>query len=206
MGVASARAAPAPCSSTASRCRAACRTPGRSSSNRGRSIVDFVGRRARAAVPRSPHPRHRRRPMRNFVRCTSIARSPRGERPYSWHPLRSCPCNDPRGNRMRLPTRSLLIAAIALAGACEPPVATPPAPPPTSVALFDPLATPAVVPTPNDFAFIGGDARTSTRPIRRASRRRKRRSTCTCAASTASPPRRRPRAPSRPRSIRRRRR
>ena len=58
---------------------------------------------------------------------------------------------------MRLPTRSLLIAAIALAGACEPPVATPPAPPPTSVALFDPLATPAVVPTPNDLAFIGGD-------------------------------------------------
>ncbi|HEY2748294.1 MAG TPA: hypothetical protein VGL86_26910 [Polyangia bacterium] len=51
----------------------------------------------------------------------------------------------------------VVIVVLALAGACEPPVATAPAPPPISVALFDPLATPAVVPTPNDLAFTGGD-------------------------------------------------
>ncbi len=49
------------------------------------------------------------------------------------------------------------LVVVTLLGACEPPVRTPPAPPPISVALFDPLATPAVVPTPNDLAFTGGD-------------------------------------------------
>ena len=49
------------------------------------------------------------------------------------------------------------LVVVPLALACEPPVSTPPAPPPVAVALFDPLATPAVVPTPNDLAFTGGD-------------------------------------------------
>ncbi|MCA1664418.1 MAG: hypothetical protein LC659_09150, partial [Myxococcales bacterium] len=51
-----------------------------------------------------------------------------------------------------------LALAVALGGAtgCEPPVPAPAAAPPTSVALFDPLGSPPVVPTPNDLAFAGG--------------------------------------------------
>src|SRR4051812_10929322 len=41
--------------------------------------------------------------------------------------------------------------------ACEPHVAPPPGPVTGATALYDPLATPPVVPTPNDLAFIGGD-------------------------------------------------
>ena len=51
----------------------------------------------------------------------------------------------------------ILLAALAALAGCEPPVKSPPPPPPTAVALFDPLASPAVVPTPNDLAFTGGD-------------------------------------------------
>jgi len=56
------------------------------------------------------------------------------------------------------------VAALAVVGvvavgvvSCEPDVAPPPGPVGGSTALFDPLATPPVVPTPNDLAFIGGD-------------------------------------------------
>ncbi len=50
-------------------------------------------------------------------------------------------------------------AALALVAAtsCEPDVAPPPAPLPGVTALFDPTATPPVVPTPTDLAFVGGD-------------------------------------------------
>ncbi len=59
---------------------------------------------------------------------------------------------------MRPAVRSVMLPLlVAYAVGCEPPVATPPTPPPTAVALFDPTATPAVVPTPNDLAFTGGD-------------------------------------------------
>jgi hypothetical protein len=51
----------------------------------------------------------------------------------------------------------IALVGVALAAGCEPPVASPPPPTPTSVALFDPLGTPPVVPTPNDLAFTGGD-------------------------------------------------
>ncbi|HEX6837578.1 MAG TPA: hypothetical protein VF334_13450, partial [Polyangia bacterium] len=51
----------------------------------------------------------------------------------------------------------VLLAALAPMLGCEPTVKAPPPTPPISVALFDPLATPAVVPTPNDLAFTGGD-------------------------------------------------
>jgi hypothetical protein len=49
------------------------------------------------------------------------------------------------------------LAVVALAAACEAPVAAPPSAGATSVALFDPLGSPPVVPTPNDLAFTGGD-------------------------------------------------
>jgi hypothetical protein len=59
---------------------------------------------------------------------------------------------------MQTLARSMLVlVAVALAGGCEPPVASPPSPTPTSVALFDPLGSPPVIPTPNDLAFTGGD-------------------------------------------------
>ncbi len=56
--------------------------------------------------------------------------------------------------------RSFVVAALALAVApgCEPKVNPPPAALSGAVtALFDPLAAPPVVPSPNDLAFIGGD-------------------------------------------------
>ena len=53
--------------------------------------------------------------------------------------------------------RFLYALGCALALGCEPPVPTPTPPPPTSVAQFNPLASPPVVPTPNDLAFAGGD-------------------------------------------------
>src|SRR3954468_23079015 len=56
---------------------------------------------------------------------------------------------------MQTLARSTLVLA-ALAAGCEPPVASP-VTTPVTVALFDPLATPPVVPTPNDLAFTGGD-------------------------------------------------
>ena len=51
----------------------------------------------------------------------------------------------------------VLVPLGGLLAACEPPVATPPAAPPTVVAEFNPLASPPVVPTPNNLAFQGGD-------------------------------------------------
>src|SRR4051794_38651376 len=56
---------------------------------------------------------------------------------------------------MQILARSTLVLA-ALAAGCEPPVATPTTTP-VAVALFDPLGSPPVVPTPNDLAFTGGD-------------------------------------------------
>jgi hypothetical protein len=54
--------------------------------------------------------------------------------------------------------RSVVAAALALTVvACEPDVAPPPPPVAGVTALFDPLANPPVVPTPNDLAFRGGD-------------------------------------------------
>ncbi len=44
-----------------------------------------------------------------------------------------------------------------LAAACQPPVAPGPSAGAQVVALFDPTATPPVLPTPNDLAFTGGD-------------------------------------------------
>ncbi|MGZ3440644.1 MAG: hypothetical protein ACXVDD_14075, partial [Polyangia bacterium] len=59
---------------------------------------------------------------------------------------------------MQTPARSMLaLVAVALAAGCEPPVPSPPPPTPPSVALFDPLGSPPVVPTPNDLLFTGGD-------------------------------------------------
>ena len=58
---------------------------------------------------------------------------------------------------MQMLARFTFVVALAVGSGCEPPVATPAAPPPTSVALFDPLGSPPVVPTPNDLAFRGGD-------------------------------------------------
>ncbi|MDB4965124.1 MAG: Lipase-like protein [Myxococcales bacterium] len=49
----------------------------------------------------------------------------------------------------------LVLVAVLLAG-CEPEVKTPNTTP-VVVALFDPLGSPPVVPTPNDLAFTGGD-------------------------------------------------
>ena len=53
-------------------------------------------------------------------------------------------------------TLSRFAVLAALLAGCEPPVATPQSSP-VVVAQFDPLASPAVVPTPNDLAFTGGD-------------------------------------------------
>jgi hypothetical protein len=53
--------------------------------------------------------------------------------------------------------RRLLALLIAVAG-CRPDVVAPPNPPTVS-ALFDPTASPPVVPTPNDLAFVGGDGK-----------------------------------------------
>ena len=52
---------------------------------------------------------------------------------------------------------AVVVVVVAIAAGCEPPVATPGPSPPTAVALFDPLGSPPVVPTPNDLAFTGGD-------------------------------------------------
>ena len=54
---------------------------------------------------------------------------------------------------------ALVVVGVVAVGvaACEPHVAPPPGPVGGSTALFDPLATPPVVPTPNDLAFLGGD-------------------------------------------------
>ncbi|MCU1280990.1 MAG: putative lipoprotein [bacterium] len=57
---------------------------------------------------------------------------------------------------MQTLARSIVVIVALLAG-CEAPVASPPPPTPVAVALFDPLASPPVVPTPNDLAFVGGD-------------------------------------------------
>jgi dienelactone hydrolase len=60
-----------------------------------------------------------------------------------------------RPARSRLSCLGVLVFAVA---ACQPDVAPPPPPVANSAtAAFDPLATPPVVPTPNDLAFIGGD-------------------------------------------------
>jgi len=56
---------------------------------------------------------------------------------------------------MHAHTRRLFTAALILSG-CKPDVTAPPNPPTVS-ALFDPAASPPVVPTPNDLAFRGGD-------------------------------------------------
>jgi hypothetical protein len=54
---------------------------------------------------------------------------------------------------------ALAVASVVAVGvvACEPDVAPPPGPVGGSTALYDPLASPPVVPTPNNLAFIGGD-------------------------------------------------
>jgi hypothetical protein len=54
-------------------------------------------------------------------------------------------------------TRAVAAFAAAAAISCEPTVHPPPPPVGGSTALFEPLATPPVVPTPNDLAFVGGD-------------------------------------------------
>src|SRR3954468_18556092 len=56
---------------------------------------------------------------------------------------------------MKARPRQMLAFLVALSG-CRPDVVAPPNPPTVS-ALFDPTATPPVVPTPNNLAFRGGD-------------------------------------------------
>src|SRR6476469_3314410 len=51
------------------------------------------------------------------------------------------------------------LATLLLLSGCQPPIEHPPGPVPVVVAEFDPRATPPVVPTPNDLAFLGGDGK-----------------------------------------------